>query len=568
MVGVGGRPHLVDLTRDIVLLADEDRYVPPITFNGDEPNPCSMAANRVSHLADQLADFMSARSGNTFSKSDAAKVRWFFFSITIDARLYAPLLHLAREEIILPETFDTWTALAGSSWNAMRQSLGVTSKVNERTTRGLKTIYRRYREEHPAAPAAVYFYKEDHPGSWLIEYWFYYPFDEGGLDEHLHDSEHLFVEVDKLGGIVRRVVGAGHGDWAPNNEYGTFKFGVREIELPLWAISEQGKHATAPDVDKDLQLTPGIDTNLYRDVGKVWGIRDATGQTDSALRPFGAAMMTARRPEDHLQPLVRVSTSTTVDGTDEDEQKTEACPDSRTVTHDHEGLRLLPRPTCYLLHPLHPLKGTPKCDGPTAICASTMILQDGDFERPWHVLKQGFFPAVFPRMSHVRIPTDDGDTARSTRLVNLLGIGGGAEISAIPIWPGKRLPLPGRIAIQGLMKPGANGWIDGITGHYELLLTNLFNAYVGLTWLTDDTDQRPHALPPDAEEQNRTTWLTLGGGFERPIVGRLSGITQIGVTFNNFYGLRYEFSAGLALSFRNNHRRFGIERRAKNPFSH
>src|SRR5206468_1440916 len=28
-------------------------------------------------------------------------------------------------------------------------------------------------------------------GSWLLEYWFYYPFDLNGLDQHIHDTEHF-----------------------------------------------------------------------------------------------------------------------------------------------------------------------------------------------------------------------------------------------------------------------------------------------------------------------------------------------------------------------------------------
>lgn len=564
--------HVVDLTRDILELADEDRYVPRVQFDGDQPEPCQMPAVRLQHLAEQLTDFMEERSGAAMTSAN--QVTWTFYRVSIDARLYAPFLQLARQETIIPEDFDIWTRLFGDEWAAMRQTLGVTLNADARTTRGLKTIYRRYRERYPTAPASVYFHTEDnYPSSWVIEYWFYYPFDEGGLDEHLHDSEHLFVEVDKLGGIVRRVVGAGHGDWAPNNEYGTFKDGVQEIELPLWAIAEKGKHASAPDIDKDQQLTPGIDTNLYRDVGKVWGIRDATGQTDSALRPFGAAMMTVRRTEDQLSPIVWLAPSKATTGRDLDEHTLTECPLQRDQPRpDPSGLRVLPRPRCYILRPLGQ-RTRSACDDPTAACATRQIVANGDFKRSHHVLKQGFFPAAFPRLTWTHTPTANGDTAKSTEQSWRMAIGGGAEISAIPIAKGKRLPLPGRLVGQalidsGVMKGDTVGWFDGFTGHYEILVSNLFSGYVGINWQTDELTQQLARQAHDGEEPGRSLWLSLGGGFERPILGRVSGLTQVGLTFNNFYGLRYEFSIGLAVSYRNNHRRFGIERRAKNPFSH
>ncbi|HSC26682.1 MAG TPA: hypothetical protein VLD67_05380 [Vicinamibacterales bacterium] len=51
--------------------------------------------------------------------------------------------------------------------------------------------------------------------------------------------------------------------------------------LPLCVIVEQGKHATAPDIDG--VFTSGVDENQYRERAKIWGVRDVIGTTNRVI---------------------------------------------------------------------------------------------------------------------------------------------------------------------------------------------------------------------------------------------------------------------------------------------
>jgi hypothetical protein len=150
------------------------------------------------------------------------------------------------------------------------------------------------------AECTLYERVSSYSGSWLIEYWIYYPFDVGGLEPHAHDSEHLFVEVDKLGGTIAALFGGAHGMLAPNNTYLILDDKGYPLELPLFAIVELGKHATAPDVNRDGVFTPGLDENYFKESAKVWGVRDAFGTKDSHFLLYDASMMAPRRPDNWL----------------------------------------------------------------------------------------------------------------------------------------------------------------------------------------------------------------------------------------------------------------------------
>ena len=65
--------------------------------------------------------------------------------------------------------------------------------------------------------------------------------------------------------------------------------------LPLFGIVELGKHATAPDVNRDGILTIGRDVNTYTETAHVWGIRDHIGDTDSHFGGFKSAQMAPRQ---------------------------------------------------------------------------------------------------------------------------------------------------------------------------------------------------------------------------------------------------------------------------------
>jgi len=129
-----------------------------------------------------------------------------------------------------------------------------------------------------------------YPGTWLIEYWFYYPFDEGKAHPHIHDSEHLFIEVDKLGGSVRNVFASDHDSFAPNNLYSTLVKNAPPVALPLFATAELGKHAMAPDMDHDGRFTRGVDDNMHTESYAVWGLRDQSSTFNFMMEPYFKSM--------------------------------------------------------------------------------------------------------------------------------------------------------------------------------------------------------------------------------------------------------------------------------------
>jgi hypothetical protein len=133
-----------------------------------------------------------------------------------------------------------------------------------------------------------------YPGTWLIEYWFYYPFDEGKAHPHIHDSEHLFIEVDKLGGTVRNVFASDHDSFVPNNLYSTLVKDSPPVSLPLFATVELGKHAMAPDMDRDGRFTRGVDDNLHIEPYSFWGLRDRSTKFHFMMEPYLKSMSVPR----------------------------------------------------------------------------------------------------------------------------------------------------------------------------------------------------------------------------------------------------------------------------------
>lgn len=183
-----------------------------------------------------------------------------------------------------------------------------------------------------------------------IRYFFYYP-EETGAGAHRNDLETaemwLLVATNKYGShavYLWQAFGAAHGlSWSTNfgdlsrvpslrREEGwptpfdcpqAVKASVEDPEktkpvlapaatepnAPLWPrrdprtglclyravfLVEEGKHATAPDLNRDGYLTPMIDLNANQ--SDAWGIRDSLG-TDSRVSPtYRGDMFVPRRP--------------------------------------------------------------------------------------------------------------------------------------------------------------------------------------------------------------------------------------------------------------------------------
>jgi hypothetical protein len=214
-------------------------------------------------------------ASNLITQAHSADITWSFYRITPDNSLYAPVLEFAENEPDYPSDVNFWEEIMprarGNSiedFKAAYKSMG--NKRWSRCTMYVRTI--------------------SYPGTWLIEYWFYYPFDEGKAHPHIHDSEHLFVEVDKLGGTVRNVFASDHDSFVPNNSYSTLVKNANPIALPLFATAELGKHAMAPDMDHDGRFTRGVDDNMHPESYAVWGLRDQSSTFNFMMEPYFKSM--------------------------------------------------------------------------------------------------------------------------------------------------------------------------------------------------------------------------------------------------------------------------------------
>jgi hypothetical protein len=220
-------------------------------------------------------------------------MEWSFFHVIPDVSLYAPILEFGSQERVFPSSVFIWDEL--------EDALDV-SPARASDEEALDAYFRAYLRlgDERKKRCSLYERVSSYSGSWLIEYWIYSPFDVGGLEPHPHDSEHLFVEVDKLGGTVAALFGGAHGMLAPNNTYLILDDKGYPLELPLFAMVELGKHATAPDVNRDGFFTPGLDENYFQESAKVWGIRDAFGTKDSHFLLYDGSMMAPRLREHWL----------------------------------------------------------------------------------------------------------------------------------------------------------------------------------------------------------------------------------------------------------------------------
>jgi len=204
---------------------------------------------------------------------------WSFYRLTANTDLYAPVLEFAPGEPDYPSDVGIWQEIrplargnSSQDYRAAYASMG--DRRWSRCTSYVRTL--------------------SYPGTWLIEYWFYYPFDEGKTHPHIHDSEHFFVEVDKLGGTVRNVFASDHDSFVPNNLYSTLVKKSPPVALPLFATVELGKHAMAPDMYHDGRFTRGVDDNLHIEPYSFWGLRDRSAKFHFMMEPYLKSMSVPR----------------------------------------------------------------------------------------------------------------------------------------------------------------------------------------------------------------------------------------------------------------------------------
>jgi hypothetical protein len=246
------------------------------------PEQGQSEAGRAVEVTDATLATLAA---NLDQETRPGEFNWSFFRVVANPELYAPVLELAQGEPDYPSDVDIWqeiTPLAGGtsreSYEKAYASMG--DRRWSRCTSYVRTL--------------------SYPGTWLIEFWFYYPFDEGRPHPHIHDSEHLFVEVDKLGGTVRNVFASDHDSFVPNNLYSTLVKNAPPVSLPLFAMAEFAKHAMAPDLNHDGHFTRGLDDNLHLEPYSFWGLRDRSSRRQVVMEPYLASMSLPRHREDRF----------------------------------------------------------------------------------------------------------------------------------------------------------------------------------------------------------------------------------------------------------------------------
>ena len=230
------------------------------------------ARGRTGPLSDSTLETLAA---NLREQTHSAELTWSFYRVAANNSLYAPVLEFADGEPDYPSDVNFWDEIKplarGSSAEDYRTAYA--SMGDKRWSR-----------------CTIYVRTISFPGTWLIEYWFYYPFDEGKAHPHIHDSEHFFVEVDKLGGTVRNVFASDHDSFVPNNIYSTLVKNAPPVALPLFATAELGKHAMAPDMDHDGRFTRGVDDNLHIEPYSFWGLRDRSTKFHFMMEPYLKSM--------------------------------------------------------------------------------------------------------------------------------------------------------------------------------------------------------------------------------------------------------------------------------------
>ena len=374
------------------------------------------AANRADPLSDSTLEALAA---NLERQSPSPHVAWSFYRVVANSDLYAPVLEFADGEPDYPSDVNFWEEIMpltrGSSVEDYRKAYA--SMGNRRWSR-----------------CTMYVRTLSYPGTWLIEYWFYYPFDEGKAHPHIHDSEHLFVEVDKLGGTVRNVFASDHDSFVPNNLYSTLVKDAPPVTLPLFATVERGKHAMAPDMDHDGRFTRGIDDNLHIESYAFWGLRDRSATFHFMMEPYLKSMSVPRNREGRF---ALANAKILFPGLD--------------VSSDHLACALRPFPDD------PPCKN---CGTTTSEAATTYLVDHPDARVPEGIYK----PYVLP-WHEVRVGVGIFDWTEGREELSLAYAGDFRHMT------GGLLPIPARLALEYGWVPVGRGVGTDIGGQKQFVFS-------------------------------------------------------------------------------------------------
>jgi hypothetical protein len=487
-------------------------------------------AARIEQLSESM---LTKLAEHLDEQTRPAELAWSFYRVAVDADLYAPVLEFAPDEPAYPSDVDIWQEIRPLAHGTSRQAYeaayaSIRDQLWSRCTSYVRTL--------------------SFPGTWLIEYWFYYPFDEGRPHPHIHDSEHIFVVVDKLGGTVRSVFASDHDSFVPNNLYSTQVKDSRPIALPLFAMVELGKHAMAPDLNHDGHFTPGVDDNLHREHYSFWGLRDRGTKFNFVMEPYHASLSMPRSRSDRfsLKDAARI-----FPGID--------------VPNNHQtcSLQTFPvDPPC-----LH-------CDTATAEAGISHLVDHPDVLNPENIYK----PYVLP-WRELRLGVGIYNLEARGR-VSLALVGDFRHMTA------GILPIPARLALEYLWQPRGMYVPVSVAGqqqyayskstmwagaHIERMLTNMQGFYFGFTpeWANISARVINGGLSPANPHWQYTGVLYhVGYLLELPSAHKGNFTNQIGVVFRNDqnYPVQFEWQISFGFLRRRGRHDFGARRSEHNPY--
>ncbi len=438
-------------------------------------------------------------AANLDREAGPGKFVWSFHHVAPETELYAPVLEFAEGEPDYPSDVDIWQEIRPLAEGTSRKAyeMAYASMGNRRWSR-----------------CTAYVRTLSYPGTWLIEYWFYYPFDEGRPHPHVHDSEHLFVEVDKLGGTVRNVFASDHDSFVPNNLYSTLAPDSSPVSLPLFAMAEYAKHAMAPDLNHDGHFTRGLDDNLHLEPYSYWGLRDRSSRLQVMMEPYHSSMSLPRRQEDRF-----------------------ALKDAEVL---FPGLDVPPDHLVCMLQPLPDDPPCTNCGGATADAGMAHLVDHPDARVPEEIFK----PYVVP-WREVRFGVGLYDWSEGRGELSLTYIGDFRHMTE------GLLPIPARLGLEFGWKPigkviavpfdGSHQYIYSRSTlyagvHLERLVTNTQGFYFAVTpkWV-DISEQVVNGAPAPSSPHWQYGGVSYHVGYiiELPSAHKGNFTNEIGVVIRD-----------------------------------
>jgi len=477
---------------------------------------------------------LAALAAHLDEQARPAKLTWALYRVVVNTALYTPVVEFAPGEPDYPSDVDIWQEIRplahGSSredYQAAYASLG--DRRWSHCTSYVRTL--------------------SYPGTWLIEYWFYYPFDEGKPHPHIHDSEHMFVEVDKLGGTVRNVFASDHDSFVPNNLYSTLVKDSPPVALPLFAMAEFAKHAMAPDLNHDGHFTRGVDDNLHLEPYSFWGVRDRSKKAHVLMEPYRASMSVPRNRDGRF-----------------------ALADAAALFPD------LDVPAEHQVCSLQPFPDDPpcsNCDIATAAAGAAHLVNHPDASVPEHIYK----PYVVP-WREVRLGVGIYDWSEGRAELSMAFVGDFRHMT------GGLLPVPARLALEYGWKPIGKAVVTHLDGkdqylfsrstmyagaRLERLVTNTQGFYFGATAKWVDISTRVVngvASPSDLHWQYGGVSYHVGYVLELPSAHKGNFTNHVGVVIRNapLYPILFEWRVSFGILRQRGRHDFGARLGDRSPY--